>query len=356
MMDKVARLSRAFDLELPDRPPILGGWLAAPEHVQALTGCSDDAYWADSFQWGLEAEHILGSDGVIDVFQPVERGGYRIVDHKLIERRARYTVESVLAEIEALPDPDELAAKFDEEQRYAELVADLQVKQAQCGDMLWCPADWELIPRALCIHEFGYDSSLMALALYPDRYRKWIQVNATKSRQKAVLYARAIREGIHPGVILTGEDACGQTGPLVSPDYLRREQFPLIEYAWEPLLEVGAKIVMHCDGDCRALVGDFLALGASGLQGFQQECGMDLAWIADKHTRHGAPLIIFGPMSVTTTLRGKPEDVRADVYRAMQICRGKASLVFFTSNTILPDVPLENIKIFWQTVLESSWD
>ena len=79
-MEKIERLTRAFDLELPDRPPILGGWLAAPEHIQALTGCSEDDYWADPFHWGLEAERVLGSDGVINIHEPISRGEYRIVD------------------------------------------------------------------------------------------------------------------------------------------------------------------------------------------------------------------------------------------------------------------------------------
>lgn len=62
------------------------------------------------------------------------------------------------------------------------------------------------------------------------------------------------------------------------------------------------------------------------------------------------------PMSVTRTLPyGTPDDVRADIARAMRICRGKASLVFFTSNTITPDIPLENVTAFWQAVRESSW-
>ena len=83
---------------------------------------------------------------------------------------------------------------------------------------------------------------------------------------------------------------------------------------------------------------------------------MDLEWIADLRTRDGDPLLIFGPMSVTTTLPlGTPDDVRAEVSRAMDICREKASLVFFTSNTINPDVPLENICTYWQTVLDSAW-
>lgn len=355
-MDRKTRLARAFDLELSDRPPILGGWLAAPEHTQVLTGCSEDAYWSDPFYWGLEAERVLGSDGVVTIHEPISRGEYRIVDGQVIDRRAVHTVESLLAEIEALPDPEELETSFDEETAYAEFVAEFQARQAQCGDIVWCPADWRVIPKALWYHEYGYETALTTLALHPDRYRKLIQVSATRGRQKAILRARAIREGISPRAFLTGEDLCSQQGPLVSPDYLRREYFPLLEYTFEPLLEVGARIVWHCDGGYRALLDDVLACGVAGLQGFQRECGMELEWIVDLRTRGGDPLIIFGPMSVTTTLpHGTPEDVRAEVHRAMDVCRDKASLVFFTSNTIIPDVPLENVQTFWRAVLESSW-
>ena len=113
---------------------------------------------------------------------------------------------------------------------------------------------------------------------------------------------------------MTGEDICSQRGPMVSPKYLRKEYFPLLEYALEPLLEIDAKIVWHCDGDVRPILDDILSCGIGGLQGFQRECGMDLNWIADLKTREGDPLLIFGPISVTKTLPfGTPEDVRAEV-------------------------------------------
>jgi hypothetical protein len=355
-MEKKKRLAKAFDLELPDRPPILGGWLAAPDYIQALTGCSEDDYWSDPFHWGLLAERVLDSDGVIGIFEPIGRGSYRCVDGQVLEERAAYCVESVLVEIEALPDLDEQRAAFDEEREYTAFVDELTAQQERCGELLWCPADWELIPKALWYHEYGYESALMTLALHPERYRRLIRFSAERGRQRALLRARAIRAGIHPKAILTGEDLCSQRGPMVSPHYLRREYFPLLEYALEPVLDAGAKIIWHCDGDYRALLGDVLACGIAGLQGFQQECGMDLPWIVDLFTRDADPLIIFGPMSVTRTLPyGTPEKVRKEVFRAMAICRDKASLVFFTSNTITPDVPLENIQTYWQTVLESKW-
>jgi len=83
---------------------------------------------------------------------------------------------------------------------------------------------------------------------------------------------------------------------------------------------------------------------------------MDLEWIVDLRTRSGDLLLIFGPLSVTKTLPlGTPAEVRAEVRRAMAICRDKASLVFFTSNTITPDTPLDNIQAYWRAVLESAW-
>ena len=54
-MNPHQRLAKAFDLELPDRPPIMGGWLAAPRHIQRFTGCSEEDYWADPTGWGIRA-------------------------------------------------------------------------------------------------------------------------------------------------------------------------------------------------------------------------------------------------------------------------------------------------------------
>ena len=61
-------------------------------------------------------------------------------------------------------------------------------------------------------------------------------------------------------------------------------------------------------------------------------------------------------MSVTETLpHGTPQDVRNDVRRTMDLCRDHCGLVFKTSNTINPDVPLENILAYWDAVMESKW-
>ena len=193
---------------------------------------------------------------------------------------------------------------------YAEFLAELQDKQARLGDILWCPSDWYLIPKAISGWEYGYENAMLLIALYPDLARKFIDYGVGVGRRIAILRARAIREGLLPRAVFTGEDLCDQRGPMVSPDFLRREYFPKLEYVLEPLVEAGAQLVWHCDGNYQALVDDVLACGIGGLQGFQRECGMDLEWIVDKRTRNGDPLLIFGPMSVTKTLpHGTPDDV-----------------------------------------------
>lgn len=355
-MDKWTRLHEAFALRTPDRPPILGGWLAAPAHIMRLTGCTEDDYWADPVTWGLAAERVLDSDGAIDVVVPAARGEYRIMDQATLDRRAAYDVDKVLETIDTLPDVDELRDQFDAEKEYVELRTQYLERQALCGDVVWCPADWKLIPKALWYHEFGYEAALMTLALYPERYQKLIRTSAEIGRQHATLRARMVQEGIHPRAILTGEDLCSQQGPMVSPQFLRAEYWPLVEYALEPLVQIGVRVVWHCDGNYRPLLPDVLASGIGGLQGFQRECGMDLAWIRHLRTCSGDPLLIFGAMSVTETLPyGSAADVRAEVAAMMELARDQVGLVFMTSNTITPDTSLENLLAYWHAVQESRW-
>ena len=165
-----------------------------------------------------------------------------------------------------------------------------------------------------------------------------------RGRFQSRLLARAVEEGLYPYAVLLGEDICDQRGPMLSPAFLEKHFFPQLAYSLEPLLEVGCRPVWHSDGDIRRLVDPLLAAGVQGFQGFQSECGVHLADIVRKRTREGEPLLIFGPLSVTTELPTMtPDEVVAATRAAIETCRGKASLVLFTANTINPDIPLENV-------------
>ncbi len=76
--------------------------MVAPNHTQALTGCSEDEYWDNPYSWVIKAEHLFGSDGVIDIFAPVTRGEFRVVDGRIMEKRDHMSMEAVLIKINLL--------------------------------------------------------------------------------------------------------------------------------------------------------------------------------------------------------------------------------------------------------------
>ena len=81
---------------------------------------------------------------------------------------------------------------------------------------------------------------------------------------------------------------------------------------------------------------------------------MTLDYVVSKKTRAGKSLIIFGPLAVTTELPVcTPEEIAQKVRDAIATCRGKAHLALFTSNTINPDIPLENIRAMYKAAQES---
>lgn len=346
------RLDAAFNLEPVDRPPALGGWIADPAKIVALTGCTEDEYWERPVEWSIKAYQALELDGILDVNVPSDRGGYTLVTERDMHARAQYDPDVVAAEIDALPSPDEVVARFDEEAEYQRRKAEMERMQGLCGDrMYWCPARWEVVPNFEWYRVYGYETYLLTLCMFPDHIRRLYAHAAAEAGCKAKVVARMVREGIHPRAMLCGQDICGKNGPLVDPDFLREEYFPLVKQAIGPLREAGAKLVWHCDGDVRPILDDILDLGVGGLQGFQEECGVRLRDVVERRTIDGDKLIIFGPISVTETLvKETPEGVRKAVHDAIALCEGKASLVLFTSNEILPDVPLANMNAMYDAL------
>jgi uroporphyrinogen decarboxylase len=202
-------------------------------------------------------------------------------------------------------------------------------------------------------HEFGYEGTFEIVGAYPEHARKMVEVGGARGYNNCRLVARAVREGLYPHAMLFGEDICSQRGPVVSPRFLERYYAPQLARNIALLLEAGCRPVWHSDGDVRSLVDMLIACGVQGFQGFQPECGMTLEYITAKRTREGRPLLIFGPLAVTTELPFLTADEIYERARAaIEYCRGRASLVMFTGNTINPDIPLDNIRAMYRAVRE----
>jgi len=355
-MTRRDRLEAAFALQEPDRTPILGGWIACPQHIMTLTGATEDEYWADPIGVSIRAYEILGADGLASIFVPRHRHDFRCIDRETYSKAdPGLSLEQAVADIDAMPGPEQIEAAFDFEAAYAGFRQSLVETQARCGDMVWMPAQWGASAQVSWYGRFGYQNYFAIVGLHPDRARKLFEVGGAQARCQCRLIARAVEEGLYPHAVLLGEDICTQRGPMISPDFLERYYAPQVRYGLEPLLEVGCRPVWHCDGDVRPMLDFLIDAGVQGLQGFQPECGMVLEDLVERRTRDGEPLLIFGPLAVTTELPVlSAGEVRAKVRQAIETCRGKASLVLFTANTINPDVPLDNIRAMYEAVQEEA--
>lgn len=353
-MNSRERLEAAFTLKSPDRTPILGGWIVCPEHIMKLTGTIEDQYWKDPQGVSIDAYNILGTDGLIDIIVPKERGSYRIVDqHSYAHSDTGKTLEETAAEIDAMPSPEKIEADFNLDESYSTFREELLAIQKRCGDMVWMPAVWGAGAKISWYFEFGYENFFCIIGLYPDQSRKLMEIGGAGGRCRARLIARAVKEGIFPHAVLLGEDICTQRGPMISVDFMEKYYAPQLKYSLEPLLEAGCRPIWHSDGDVRLLMDFLIDAGIKGFQGFQPECGMLLEEIVKRRTREGEKLVIFGPLAVTTELPVcAPAQIKEKVHRAIDICKDQASLVLLTSNTINPDVPLENIMAMYEAVRE----
>jgi len=345
------RLETVFTGGVPDRTPVLGGWITCPEYICAITGISLDDYWADPQLASIHAYQALGMDGLIGVFVPATRTDFRCVDASSYAHAVTgQSLEEALAQIEAMPSAEAIEAQFDVAAEYTAFRRELREGQALCGEeMVWMPAQWGAGARISWYGEFGYENFFLIVGAYPDHARKLMEVGGMHGRCRCRLVAQAVHEGIFPPAVLLGEDICTQRGPMVSPEFMERYYAPQLRAGLEPLLEAGCRPVWHCDGDVRPILDMLLDCGVQGLQGFQPECGMTIDYVAGRRTREGKPLLIFGPLAVTTELPVcSPEEIRRKVRRAIDVCRGSAHLVLFTSNTINPDIPLENIYAMYE--------
>jgi len=349
------RLETVFSGGEPDRTPLLGGWIACPAHICALTGATLDDYWEAPLKVSIRAYQALGMDGLIGVFVPRKRSDFRCVDaDSYTHADPGLSLADALARIDAMSSPEQVEAGFDYDAEYETFRRDLTEKQSLCGETVWMPAQWAAGARVTWYGEFGYENFFMIVGMYPDRARKLMAVGGARGRCRSRLVARAVEEGLYPHAILLGEDICTQRGPMISPDFMERYYAPQLRSGLQPLLEVGCRPVWHCDGDVRPIMDMLLDCGVQGFQGFQPECGMRIEEIAQRRTREGDRLVIFGPMAVTTELPVfTPQQIRDRVKQIIDICRGSAHLALFTANTMNPDIPLENIWAMYDAAREA---
>lgn len=139
---------------------------------------------------------------------------------------------------------------------------------------------------------------------------------------------------IHPDSdsVLWADDFGYKTGPFISPAMFR-------DFFLEPSKErarrihetFGKKILKHCCGNVNSYLDFFLEIGCDAYQSIQPTAGMDLARLK---AVTGDRLALWGGVAVENLAGGTPDDVRADVRRAMAAGKPGGRFILGASHSI----------------------
>ena len=338
---------RTLCFERLTEPCIVGDWVFHDQFFRAVTGRSVDE---DPLQVAVEAFRRVGAN-LMPQFA-VGSGAHFFGGTKEASENW-IPPEQIKREIESLPSPDTIERAFDFEsvkQDYWQQVR--RVQDAAADDILRIA--WFGQPDFMGGYtRWGYQNYLEAMALYPEHMRRYYEHSGEHARLCNMGIAQVIGERSLPRFVYGGQDICFNQGPMCSPAWLAQNYFPSLRRAIEPLLENDIAIIWHCDGNILPILDLLLDAGVAGFQGFQEEAGVSLERMAALKTKRGRKPILWGSVSVTSTLpHGSVADVKADVQRCFRTAAPGGGFALAPTSSILPDVPLENVLALYQHGVE----
>ncbi len=157
---------------------------------------------------------------------------------------------------------------------------------------------------------------------------------------EAVFYAKAGCD-----VLFFGDDIGMQSSVLMSMDTYRTWLKPRIMQVIEAAKAINPEIVIfyHSCGFVEPFIGELVDAGVEVLNPVQPEC-MDFAEIKEKY---GDIVSFHGTIGTQTTMpHGTPEEVRAMVFRNLDLAGEKGGLLACPTHMLEPEVPVENIEAY----------
>ncbi len=193
----------------------------------------------------------------------------------------------------------------------------------------------------------GYEEFLMDMVERPE-WCEYIldRVMLGRALPLAVAAARAGVDMIH-----TGDDVANQRGLMFSVDMWRR----FIKSRWEKVYAAAREIKpdiqvrYHSDGDVEPILDELVEIGVTILNPVQPEC-MDARRVKE---RYGKDLVIDGAVGTQTTMPfASPEEVGDTIRRLKREIGYDGGWIIAPTHVLEPDVPLDNVKAFFDAASE----
>jgi uroporphyrinogen-III decarboxylase len=152
-------------------------------------------------------------------------------------------------------------------------------------------------------------------------------------------------------IFFIGNDFGAQSGPMLSPKFFRRFILPHLKRFVDLGHDFGKYVLLHCDGSIRSLIPDMIAVGLDGMQSVQPLCyGMELSGLKRDF---GQQFTFVGGIDTQALIEGTAEQARQLTLRTLEIMMPGGGFVASPSHDyLLPETPVENVIIMYETIKE----
>jgi uroporphyrinogen decarboxylase len=183
----------------------------------------------------------------------------------------------------------------------------------------------------------GFDALLLDLVDRP----AWVEALLDHITEIQVTLARRfVTLGVDAGYF--GDDYGAQQSLLFSPRIWRQMFKPRLARIFAVFRDAGMPVILHSDGDIRAILPDFVEIGVTALNPIQPEV-LDHKWLMQNFGRH---LAFYGGISTQDILlRGDAEAIRAATETCMRVLAPRGTgLIVGPSHRMQSDIPPESVQ------------
>jgi len=188
----------------------------------------------------------------------------------------------------------------------------------------------------------GFEQYMLDLSLEP----RLVEALAERALEHLIELSKQLaRNGVD--MIMLAGDIAKQDSMMLSPQTWRTHFKPRLR-TWleEVRREKNIVFMFHSDGNMEDVFADIVEIGFDIVTPIQPE-SMDVEKIK---RRFGSEVCLHGTISCQQTLPfGTPDDVASEVRERISCCGQDGGLILAPSNTIQPDVPLENLLTLYET-------
>jgi uroporphyrinogen decarboxylase len=203
-------------------------------------------------------------------------------------------------------------------------------------------SEYFVVPNfGMCLYERawslrGFDALLMDMADRPE----WVEQLFDRIAGIQVRLAkRFIAAGVDGGYF--GDDYGAQHSMLFSPRMWRKMVKPRLAQMFSPFIDAGLPVILHSDGDIKAVLPDLVEIGLTTLNPVQPEV-LDHAWLAREY---GQRLSFYGGISTQSVMPQEDAELvrQATIDCARALAPNGTGLLLGPSHRMQSDIPVANV-------------